>query len=77
MPKITGTPVSRPTRMRAWLTLSQIYSKCMVLPLSKVPIGMIASKGFLSGFVDEELPPMAGESSREDAVAPIKDVLWI
>lgn len=32
--------------MRAWETVSEMYSKCMVSPLIKTPIAITASKGW-------------------------------
>lgn len=74
---MTGTLVSRPTRMRAWLTDSQMYSKCMVLPLSKTPMGMMASNGLRAAGAAEDEDAGAGESKREVAVGPMSSVFWI
>src|SRR5258706_16076873 len=44
-PKITGTPVSICVFIRACVTESHMYSKCMVEPLISTPMAITASKG--------------------------------
>ena len=43
---MTGTPQSSWTRMRAWETVSEMYSKCIVSPFIKTPMAITASKGW-------------------------------
>lgn len=42
---MTGTPVSKPTLIKPLQVDSEMYSKCIVEPLIKTPMAMIASKG--------------------------------
>lgn len=75
-PKTTGVPVSSWTRMRPWLTASQMYSKCMVEPLMSTPTAMTASNSRTAAAVDDDsgpgVPVRAGSSTSERrlAVAP-------
>lgn len=42
---MTGTPVSRETRINPSETLPAMYSKCIVSPLINTPMAMMASNG--------------------------------
>lgn len=66
-PKMTGTLVSRPMRMRPWQHDSEMYSKCIVDPLIRTPTPMTASNGFLDAVDDDALSPSGSSDSSEDA----------
>ena len=77
-PKMTGTPASSWTRMSPWLTASAIYSKCIVAPLMRTPMAMIASKGFFGlAALAEPVTSAVGEDRRSVALMPwTEELAW-
>ena len=53
--KITGMPNSKFNFINWCVVESQIYSKCMVEPLIKTPIGIMASNGLPNLFVFQQI----------------------